>query len=93
MVYGDKLKSCKIIRHEQKDIVAVGDNLGCVRLFKYPAKEDDKCFLCRTDHTGKISNIFFSFDNQFLRKSSDEDKAAFIYRIKSEEKEVSVNTS
>lgn len=80
-VYEDELRHCTIVRHPVKNIVAIGDNLGCIRLFKYPALETDKCFLCRTDHIGKINNIYFSFDNNYLITSSEADKAAFIYRI------------
>ena len=79
-IYEDTIKECIIVRHPEKDIVAVGDTLGCIRLFKYPANEDDKYFLCRTDHIGKISNIFFSFDNQYLITSSELDKAAYMYK-------------
>ena len=84
-VYDNELKNCTIVRHPIKSIVAIGDNLGCIKLFKYPAKESDRCFLCRTDHIGKINNLYFSFDNQYLLTSSEEDTTAFIYKITDEE--------
>ena len=61
-IYEDIIKDNIISRHPSKNIIAISDSLGCLRLFKYPAQENDRCFLCRTDHIGKITNIFFSFD-------------------------------
>ena len=90
-VYENELKNCKIVRHPLKNIVAVGDNMGCIKLFKYPSEETDRCFLCKTDHIGRINNLYFSFDNQFLITSSEEDKAAFIYRIGDEDEGINNN--
>ena len=84
-IYEDNIKDCIISRHPSKNIIAIGDSLGCLRLFKYPAQENDRCFLCRTDHIGKITNIFFSFDNKYIITSSEFDKTAFMYKIKDQD--------
>ena len=79
-IYKQNLDECIIVRNE--NYVAVGDNLGCLRLFKYPSDEADKCILCQTDHIDKIDNIFFSFDDKYLVTSSKADGSIFIYLFK-----------
>ena len=79
-IYKQNLDDCLIIRN--KNYVAVGDNLGCLRIFKYPSNENDKYILCKTDHIEKIDNIFLSFDNKYLITSSKGDGAIFIYIFK-----------
>ena len=77
LIYKQNLDDCIIVRN--KNYVAIGDNIGCLRLFKYPSKENDKHILCLSDHIEKIDNIFFSFDNKYLITSSKGDKSIFIY--------------
>ena len=80
LIYKQNLDDCIIVRN--KNYVAIGDNLGCLRIFKYPSNENDKCILCETDHIDKIDNIFFSFDNKYLVTSSKGDGTIFIYLFK-----------
>ena len=82
-IYKQYLDDCIIVRN--KNYVAIGDNLGCLRIFKYPSKEDDKCILCESDHIEKIDNIFFSFDNKYIVTSSKGDGSIFIYLFKEKE--------
>ena len=79
-IYNQYLDDCIIVRN--KNYVAIGDNLGCLRIFKYPSNENDKCILCETDHIDKIDNIFFSLDNKYLVTSSKGDGAIFMYLFK-----------
>ena len=82
-IYKQYLDDCIIVRN--KNYVAIGDNLGCLRIFKYPSTENDKCILCESDHIEKIDNIFFSFDNKYLITSSKGDGAIFVYLFKDKE--------
>ena len=84
LIYKQNIEDCIIVRN--KNYVAVGDNLGCLRLFKYPSNENDKNILCETDHIEKIDNIFFSFDNKYLVTSSKGDGSIFIYLFKDKSK-------
>ena len=79
-IYNQYLDDCIIVRN--KNYVAIGDNLGCLRIFKYPSNENDKCILCETDHIDKIDNIFLSLDNKYLITSSKGDGAILIYLFK-----------
>lgn len=81
-VFGtDLVKITKICKHPNGKIVAVGDYLGVLRLFIYPSEEHDTYFLCRTDHTAKISHIVWSNDMKYLATLSDQDRTIYIYRI------------
>ena len=55
-------------------VVAVGDELGTIRVFSYPNKDGDAYYQCYSDHLYSVSNLIFSPNRKFLISTSEYDR-------------------
>ena len=61
-------------------VVAVGDELGTIRVFSYPNKDGDAYYQCYSDHLYSVSNLIFSPNRKFLISTSEYDRCIFKYK-------------
>ena len=63
-------------------VVAIGDDLGTIRLFSYPNKTGDPYYQCYSDHLYSVSNCLFSPNRKFLLSTSEYDRCIIKWKVK-----------
>jgi WD40 repeat protein len=69
---------CKVIG---RPIVAVGDELGTIRLFNYPNTTGEGYYQCYSDHQFAITSCLFSYDRRYFLSTSEIDRCIFKWKV------------
>ena len=62
-------------------VVAIGDDLGTIRLFSYPNKTGDPYYQWYSDHLFSVSNCLFSPNRKFLLSTSEYDRCIIKWKV------------
>jgi len=66
--------------------LAVTDEMGTIRLFRYPCEENSGIgyYRCYNEHMNNVDNFVLSVDRNYLLTSSRTDKSIFLWKVKSQ---------
>ena len=63
-----------------KPIVAIGDEIGTIRLFNYPNNGSDQYYQCYGEHLHSITKCLFTHDQRFFVSMSRTDRCVFKWK-------------
>ncbi|ETV90518.1 hypothetical protein H310_14708 [Aphanomyces invadans] len=78
-----------INRNRAGTVLVTGDQYGHVRLYKYPCVPTNNLCHQYNGHSGRISHVEFTMDDQFVMTSGEDDRCLFQWRVEMEAKEPS----
>jgi WD40 repeat protein len=61
--------------------VAIGDELGTIRLFNYPNLGNEGYYQCYSDHLFAITSCLFSYDRKYFLSCSEVDRCVFKWKV------------
>jgi WD40 repeat protein len=62
-------------------VVAIGDDIGTIRLYSYPNKTGEPYYQCYADHLYSVSNCLFSPNRKLLLSASEYDRCIFKWKV------------
>lgn len=80
--YSQDNKITTIAKLVGKPIVAIGDELGTVRLFNYPNNGSDQYYQCFSEHLYSVTKCLFTHDQRSFISLSGADRCVFKWRCK-----------
>ena len=75
---GDDINA--VDRAPNLETIVTGDDFGKVKLFKYPAAKEKAGFTQFLGHSAQVTNVRFSFKNEFVVSVGGADKSVFQWR-------------
>jgi len=79
-LYSKENQITNIVKVRGKPVIAVGDEIGTIRLFSYPNLGNEGYYQCKQEHLYKITKCLFSQDARFLVSVSSYDRCVFKWR-------------
>jgi len=80
--YNQNNKIVKIAKVIGRPIVAIGDEIGTIRLFSYPNKNGDQYYQCYAEHCFIVSSSLFSPDRKIFLSCSEYDKCIMKWNVR-----------
>jgi len=80
-VYSEENKILNIIKVPGRPIIAIGDEIGTVRLYNYPNDGNPNYYQCYTEHLYNITKCVFTNDLQYFVSISSFDKCVFKWKM------------
>lgn len=79
--YNQSNKITQITKVQGRPIVAVGDELGTIRLYNYPNTTGEGYYQCYSDHLFTITSCSFSPDRKYFLSTSEVDRCIFKWKV------------
>jgi WD40 repeat protein len=86
--YGADNKISQIIKIPGKPVVAIGDEVGTIRLYNYPNDGSDAYYQCFGEHLHTITKCVFTFDQRFFVSVSSADRCVMKWKMKFNDKKI-----
>lgn len=69
-----------VCRSHNQNIIASGDDFGCVKLFKYPCVVPKAEFKDYYGHSSHVTSVRFSANDEYLFTTGGNDKTVMVWR-------------
>ena len=84
--YSSDNKIMQIVKLSGKPVVAIGDEVGTIRLFNYPNNGSDGYYQCFAEHLFSVTRCMFTHDQKYFVSMSSTDRCVFKWKCKYNEK-------